>query len=159
MIILTEKKIIGRREKVDFPDLGLYEIDAKIDSGAFTSSIHCHNIELVKQNRKKFVSFNLLDPSHPAYNEKNFVLPVHSDKKVKSSFGNVEHRYVILTRMKIFDEIFDVELSLADRSNMEVPVLLGRKALRKKFLVDVDKENLYYRQTKKQEKLKTLRKK
>lgn len=67
-----EKRIIGRREKVSFPNLGLTDIDAKIDTGAYRSAIHCHNI----RTDNNTVRFNLLDPLHEDYNEKEFVMPV-----------------------------------------------------------------------------------
>lgn len=140
-----EKRIIGRRDKVDFPDLGLYEIDAKIDTGAYTSSIHCHNIRVMRKGGKEIVAFNLLDPSHPSYNEKELQLQLYSKRKVRNSFGRVEERYIVNTKIKLFGESYDIELSLADRSRMQSPVLLGRKLLNRRFVVDVTKVNLSYK--------------
>lgn len=141
MLIITDKKVIGRKEKVDFPELGLKDIDAKVDTGAFTSSMHCHNVEPIRRGNKKMVKFNLLDPEHPAYNEKEFILPVKNFKQIRSSTGEMQKRYVIETQINLFGETFDIELSLADRSKMENPVLLGRKLLRKRFVVDIDSVN------------------
>jgi len=59
--------IIGRRELVDFPELGLLKIEAKIDTGAFTTALHCYNINEEVINGKKVISFYLLDPTHPEY--------------------------------------------------------------------------------------------
>jgi hypothetical protein len=133
------RKIIGRRELVNFPGLGLKEIEAKIDTGAYTSSIHCKDLKHYKKNNQDYVSFTLLDPEHPL-NEKNEVeWPISKVKKVKNSFGQVEERYVIKTQISFFDELYDIEVSLADRSLMDYPLLLGRKALKKKFIVDVSK--------------------
>ncbi len=140
------KIIIGRSEKVDFPELDLYEIDSKIDTGAFTSSIHCTNIRKKTIDGKKFVTFNLLDKSHAHYNNKPFQLPVFSENEVKNSFGQIESRYVVKTKIRIFEKDFTIELSLTDRSTMGFPVLLGRKILFNRFIVDVTQKNLSHKQ-------------
>ncbi len=141
-----EKIIIGRKDKIDLPDLALFNIDAKIDTGAYTSSIHCYQIQLTKNNGVATVRFKLLDPSHPDYNEREFLLPVHQFKSVKSSSGHTEERIFIKTNILIFDQLFEIELSLTDRSDMKHPVLIGRKLLKNRFIVDVSKFNLSYRQ-------------
>ncbi len=141
----TNKKIIGRKDKVDFPRMRLYDVDAKIDTGAYTSAIHCHNVKVKDHNGDKFVTFNLLDPSHSSYNERRFRVPLHAKRRIKNSFGKSEERHIIKTTIKLFGERFDIELSLSDRSNMDCPVLLGRKLLKKRFVVDVTKTNLSYR--------------
>ncbi|MEX0966665.1 MAG: RimK/LysX family protein [Bacteroidia bacterium] len=142
MLIITDKQVIGRKEKVDFPSLNLMGVDAKIDTGAYTSALHCHDVRVFKQKRKTFVSFKLLDPSHPAYNNNQYSLPLYKVKQVKSSFGHSEKRYIIKTTIRLFDELLDLELSLADRSKMEYPVLLGRKLLKQRYIVDTDRINL-----------------
>ena len=93
----SEKIIIGRKDKADFPDLGLKNIDVKVDSGAYTSSIHCHDIEVTNKGQFEEVCFKLLDPSHPEYNEMEMRLPVKKIKKVKSSTGDSEERIFIET--------------------------------------------------------------
>jgi len=137
-----DKKVIGRLEKVDFPEWELEDIDAKIDTGAYTSSLHCHHIEKVKTGDGDKVRFNLLDPTHSEYNDKLFELPIHKEKSVKSSNGRIQERFIVQTSIKIFDMLFPVELSLTDRSEMRYPVLLGRKLLKKRFIVDVSKKYL-----------------
>lgn len=141
-----EKKVIGRKDKVDFPNLKLFDIDAKIDTGAYTTSIHCNNVKTKKVRDKEYVIFDLLDPSHPDYNNKEFKLPIHKIKKVKNSFGHSEKRFLIKTDIVIFGEKTEIEMSLSDRTKMQYPVLIGRKLLDKKFIVDVSKYNLSYKQ-------------
>jgi hypothetical protein len=133
------RKIIGRRELVDFPDLGLNSIEAKIDTGAYTSSIHCKMVKHFKRDNREMVSFILLDPQHPLFENQPIEWPLYKIKTVKNSFGQAEQRYVIKTRISFFNELYEIEISLADRSLMEYPLLLGRKALKKKFVVDVSK--------------------
>lgn len=139
------KLVIGRKDKVDFPELGLYNITSKIDTGAYTSAIHCHDIKLVRKGKKKFVTFRLLDPSHSTYDGKLLRHELLTERKIKNSSGQSEERCIIKTIIVMFGNNYDIELSLTDRSKMECPVLLGRKLLRKKFLVDVGRINLSYK--------------
>ena len=141
----SEKLIIGSKDKVDFPKLKLYNIDAKIDTGAYSSSIHCNNIKIKRRGEKRFVYFNLLDPSHPDYDHKEIRLPLHKTKNVKNSFGQTEKRYFVIADIIIFDKKFEIELSLSDRSKMKYPVLLGRKLLKNGFIVDISRSNISYR--------------
>lgn len=135
-------KVIGRLETIDFPEWDLFDIEAKIDTGAYTSSLHCHHIEAFEQNGQSFVKFNLLDPSHETYNEKLFKLPVHQTKVIKSSNGSAEERIIVKTKVRVFDRIFKAELSLTDRSEMRYPVLVGRKLIKNRFLVDTSQKYL-----------------
>lgn len=133
-------RTIGWKENIDFVDFEILGVPAKTDTGAKTSVLHCSDIELIKINRKQFVKFTPFsnDPS----NEKSFTLPLHKERKIKSSFGIEENRYIVQTRVRLFNEVYDIEISLRDRSNMEYPMLLGRSFIRKKFLVDVNRAYL-----------------
>lgn len=135
-----DTQVIGRAEIIDLPDWDLYGIDAKIDTGAYTSSLHCHHIERVDKQDTTFVRFNLLDPSHDIYNDKLFELPVHKSKTVKSSNGLTEERFIVKTRIKLLGKVLTAELSLTDRSEMKYPVLIGRKLIKGHFVVDVSKK-------------------
>lgn len=146
-----EKKRIGRSDKLDLPLLGLFDIDAKIDTGAYSCSIHCSRIEVVSRDGKKQLHFVLLDPSHPAYNNKSFYFSDFSEKSVKNSFGQAEKRFVINSPVKIYNKIYPAEFSLSNRGNLRFPILLGRKLLKKNFLVDVSKINLSYKRKKRKE--------
>lgn len=137
-----DNRIIGRAELIDFPDWDLYGIDAKIDTGAYTSSLHCHHIERITKDGKEFVRFNLLDPSHEIYNDKLFELPIFKSKTVKSSNGVSEERFIVKTRLDLLGKQLDAELSLTDRSEMRYPVLIGRKLIKGNFIVDVSKKYL-----------------
>lgn len=134
--------VLGRLEKIDFPEWDLFDIDAKIDTGAYTSSLHCHHIKAHTENDKEYVNFNLLDPSHEIYNEKLFKLPLYRKKKVKSSNGAIEERFVVKTNVVLYGRRIKAEFSLTDRTEMRYPVLVGRKLLHNRFLVDVSKEYL-----------------
>ncbi|MBX2846078.1 MAG: RimK/LysX family protein [Saprospiraceae bacterium] len=139
-----KSKTLGRTDVVDFPSLELYGIAVKIDTGAYTSSIHCHNIRTYKRWGKEYLRFNLLDPEHHSYHEKEFRFTEFTKKVVKNSFGESEERFVIETDIVLFDQKYKIELSLSNRENMRFPVLLGRKLLEKGFVVDVSKINLSF---------------
>lgn len=137
----VKTKTIGWKEAVDLPDLGIYNIPAKIDTGAKTSVLHCNHIQLIKKGRRQFVEFRPLDDFHQPPTD-TYVLPFHSERKIRNSFGQEENRYVINTTVSLFGESHPIEISLRDRSGMEFPILLGRRFLRKKFIVDVSRSNL-----------------
>ena len=139
------KITIGRTGKADFPELSLSEIDLKIDSGAYTSSIHCSNINKITVNGVSLIQFTLLDPEHPFYNNKEFTFKNYASKIVKSSNGVSEMRFMILTEIFIFNKTFPIYLTLSERKDMKFPILLGRKFLNKKFVIDTIKKNLSYK--------------
>ena len=135
------KTLIGRRDVVDFPKLALFNIDIKIDSGAYTSSFHCHSI----QEENNILKCQFLDPKHEKYHEKYFTFNEFTQKRIKSSNGITENRYLIKTEILIFNEIHLIDLSLTERGSMKFPVLLGRKFLSKRFMVDTSKKNLSFK--------------
>jgi len=134
-------QILGRSDRVNLPGLGLINIHAKIDTGAFTCSLHCSRAEVVNGQ----LEFVLLDDEHPEFTGMKFVFKEFTERDVKNSFGVAERRYVINTTVKIFDEEILAEFSLSDRDALRFPILLGRKILRDRFLIDVTKKNLSYR--------------
>jgi len=152
---LTEKKIIGRRELVNFPLLHLHSIEAKIDTGAFTSAIHCRNIqEVALPDGSRIIRFQLLDPSHPQYHHQVFEFKEFTLKDIRSSFGEVQERYVIRTPIQLFEEIYEAEFSLSNRSDLKYPVLIGRTLLSHRFIVDVAKKYVTRKQKNRKEKKK-----
>lgn len=137
----SQSIVIGKYDRVTLPQLNLKNIRAKIDTGAKTSSLHCSFIE---SKDEKYVYFDVLDKSHKKYKKEIFKLPIIRVANVRSSNGLVEKRYVISTKVLIFDKIYDVEFTLRNREKMNYPILLGREFLEKGFLVDVKKEDLSY---------------
>ena len=138
-------KIIGRTDIADFPELFLYNINIKIDTGAYTSSIHSHHIKEVVIQGEKYIEFQLMDPNHSRYTDEIFKTKRFKRKVVKNSFGKSEQRYVIETIIVIFEEELPIEMSLSERSDMKYPILIGRKLLNRRFIVDVSKQNLSFK--------------
>lgn len=131
------KQIIGRKELVDFPELEVTGIYAKIDTGAYSNTLHCHDVHV----KEKLLCFKVLDPTHPVFSQKEHHFSEFSQKKIKNSFGEVEKRYVIKTKIKIAGRVIKSIISLTDRGNMRYPVLIGRRLLKNKFVVDVSLKN------------------
>lgn len=138
-------KIIGRIDNADFPELNLLDINIKVDTGAYTSSIHCHDAKEIELDGEKYIEFKLLDPSHPQYNSKVFKVKNYEVKSIKSSFGAVEQRFIVNTKIVIFEREYSIKLSLSERSDMRIPILLGRRFLNKKFIVDTSLKNLSFK--------------
>ena len=141
-------QVIGRGDKVDFPELGLENIEAKIDSGAFTSVIHCEEIHAHYRNGEHMVSFLLYNGEEALRREAK----VFASRQVRSSFGETEYRYTIKTPVVLFGKSYLIELALTNRSRMKYPVLLGRKLIGERFVIDVSRKNLSHREKLRREK-------
>ncbi|WP_319550582.1 RimK/LysX family protein [Desulfogranum marinum] len=132
----VELPIIGWREWVKLPDLGIDKIKAKVDSGARSSSIHAFNIKKFHKDGEQWVRFSI----HPIQRSKMDALDVEAkvleSRSIKSSNGIAKIRPVILTKIELLGKIWEVELTLASRDNMGFRMLLGREAFRNRFLVD-----------------------
>lgn len=135
-IFMKPRKTIGWREWVSFPDLGIPAIKAKVDTGARSSSLHAMHIQEFKKRGKDFVSFEV----HPFQNNIKKTVRAEAEvlgkRLVKSSTGHVTQRFVIKTALEIFGELIQIDLNLAGRDQMGFRCLIGRQALRKKFVVD-----------------------
>jgi len=138
-------QILGRYDRFDLPELGVCDIHAKIDTGAYTCSLHCHKAEIVDGK----LEFILLDQEHPEFTGMKFTFAQFEERDIKNSFGEVEKRFVIITSIKVFEEVIATEFSLSNRGSLKFPILIGRKILRDRFLIDVKKKNLSFREKRK----------
>lgn len=124
--------VVGWRELVSLPDLGLVGIPAKIDTGARTSSLHAHVLDDFQRNGQRFVRFAV-----DWGGVRHQCEAVHFDLRgITSSNGESQERFVIKTPLSIGNLTFRAEISLADRSQMQFPMLIGRTALRRRMVVD-----------------------
>ena len=140
---MKPKQIIGMTDLVDFPDLGLFEVKAKVDTGAFTSALHCKDVKLVRKGGRKQLSFWLIDKN--GEQSRQFYTDQFSKRMIRNSFGVAEERYVIKTLIVLFGRKIRAEFTLADREQLKNPVLLGRRLLRNRFVVDVAEQDLSYK--------------
>lgn len=135
-------KILGRYDRVDLPELGLKNVHAKVDTGAYNCSLHCRRAEVIDGK----LEFILLDEEHPEFTGMKFVFTEYEKRDIKNSFGEVEKRYVIITSIRIFDEEITTEFSLCNRGSLKFPILIGRKILRDRYLIDVKQRNLSFKE-------------
>ena len=130
---IREPTVIGWREIVSLPELGLLRIRAKIDTGARTSALHADNIEPYERDSAHWVAFH---PCHPGMTEVGIChWPVHDRRSIRNTSGVPEERIIIRTRIHLAGHRFLVELSLADRSDMAFPIIIGRSAIRRHGLL------------------------
>ena len=133
--IPVEKKIIGATTTVNFPELDWHGVPARVDTGAATSSFHCSRVKLVEKEGTTFLSFCL--DMKKGHSKTDILVRDFKEMTVKNSFGNSERRYVIKTVVEVAGRKVSTLLSLADRHKMSFPVLLGRRLLQGRFIVDV----------------------
>jgi hypothetical protein len=134
---MDEKKIIGKKELISILDLDLFDLDAKVDTGADSNAIHCDDIYVDDDNN---VHFKLLDEVHEAYHGRKIILPLYKVKKVRSSNGELQLRPSVKVTVDFFGKKYKTVISLTNRSDMKYPMLIGRKFLSGRFLVDVSQE-------------------
>jgi hypothetical protein len=130
------RKHIGWREFVSLPDLKVKGIKVKVDTGAATSALHAEDIFIFNKAGKKRVSFTI----YPIQGNKTKKVIGNAEliemRNIRSSTGHLTERPVIRTLIKIGDEeAYEIDITLVNRDIMGFRMLLGRRALKKKFLV------------------------
>lgn len=133
------KSIIGWREWLSLPELGIQSIKAKVDTGAKTCALHAFFVEPYIKEKEEWVKFLI----HPLQNDTETVIECHArlveQRMVTDSGGHSELRYVIKTSVLAGGKLFDAEMTLTDRESMKFRMLLGRNALKGRFVVDSSK--------------------
>ena len=131
-----DRRTLGWREWIGFPELGIEQIKAKVDTGARTSCLHAFRVEPFERDGQQWVSFDI----HPMQRStEQFVrceAPLIEKRAIKDSGGHEELRCVIETIVTIGDQRLVAELTLTDRDTMKFRALLGRTAIKGKYLVD-----------------------
>jgi hypothetical protein len=135
------KNIIGRDDYADFPAFALENVPVKIDSGAYTSTIHCERITLNEEGELEVV---FLDKKHRSYTGEKHIFSKFEMRKVRSSSGNSQRRYTIKGSITLFGKTYKTSFTLSTRTKMKYPVLLGRRLLNKRFLIDTSLSNTSY---------------
>lgn len=132
--------IVGRSELITFIDTDAINVPAKTDTGAYRSAVHAENISV---NGNNILSFDLLG-GHPVCGAMAKRVEAEEYKKVwvANSFGQREERYEVKLKVKLGPKIFHARFTLADRSKKIYPILVGRKLLNHRFLVDSSKTSL-----------------
>ena len=140
----SKLQIIGTTDCIDFIDADIENLPCKIDTGAAISAIDAHRIRIIEKNGIAFLAFKLLYKKHPKFNNKEIITQKFTEKRIKNSFGEAENRYLVKLKIKVYDKVYNTSFTLTNRQQMAFPVLLGKKFLNGRFLVDVSKHNLSY---------------
>lgn len=127
---------IGWREWVAMPDLGITEVKAKVDTGADNSSLHAFNIERFEHDGMEMVRFDVHVRQRKRKPSVSCVAAVAFERKVKNPGGRSELRPVIRTRLIVAGKEIEALVNLTTRDEMTFRMLLGRRTVRKHFLVD-----------------------
>jgi hypothetical protein len=134
--------IIGWREWLSLPALGIDYVKAKVDTGARSSSLHAYDIEPFRRRGKDYIRFKV----HPLQRSSREVFtaeaPLLEYRNIRSSTGHVSRRPVVVTTVALMETSWDIELTLTNRDEMGFRMLLGREAVRRRFCVDPGKS--YY---------------
>lgn len=128
--------MVGWREWISLPILGIEKIKAKVDTGARTSALHAFSLSPFEENGKQRIRFDI----HPLQHETTTIITCVADvvdrRLVTDSGGHEENRYVIQTPITIAGQTWPIEITLTERENMLFRMLLGRSALRKRFIIN-----------------------
>ena len=135
---VIDKPIIGWLERIDLPELGIFALKAKIDTGARTSALHVTKVRpFQKSDGSEWLELHI-PATESDGSEQDMVceMPSFGKRSVKSSSGHLDERYVLTSRLKLaaFEEV--IEITLTNRMSMRYSMLLGRSALRNNFLID-----------------------
>jgi len=132
---MNEPMIIGSLETCDLPDLEISNLNIRVDTGAKTSSLHVDNIEEIKKKGVTYVSFDIHPDVHNVDKVVSRKAPVSDIRRIKSSNGEVERRYVITTLFALGGRQWPIEITLSNRKDMTYLMLLGREGMGDRVLV------------------------
>ncbi|MGL4473301.1 MAG: ATP-dependent zinc protease family protein [Shewanella sp.] len=127
--------VIGWREWVVLPHIAPQPIKMKVDTGAKTSCLHAFKVKPFSKNGQAWIRF-WLHPNQDSMEEAVCESPVFDRRYVTDSGGHKQLRYVIKTPLQIGTQEFDIEMTITNRDNMKFRMLLGRRALAGRFMVD-----------------------
>lgn len=134
--------LIGWREMLSLPELNVERIKAKIDTGARSSALHAFHCQELKLQNKSLIRFQI----HPIQHDNKHTVWAEAElleyRKVRNSGGQAQIRPVILTPIKLGEHQWQIELTLTNRDVMGFRMLLGRQAVRNRFLVNPGKSFL-----------------
>lgn len=133
--MIAKNNVVGSIELVTFPEFKMSDVPAKIDTGADTGALHCTKIEEIPSGDGTVLRFSPFDHPEVTIQEDEFIT-----KHVRSSNGDAAVRYFISTTIVLQGKEFPIQLSLADRTEMKWPILIGKRFLQdNNFLVDVSR--------------------
>jgi len=135
-------RLVGWREWVGLPGTGVEWLKAKVDTGAQTSSLHAFGLQEFDVDGTPWVRFQVHPWQRSSTDAVTIELPVHDRRRVRSSSGHAQKRYVVLMDVRLLGEVIRAEVTLTRRDAMGFRMLIGRELLRKGFLVDAHQSYL-----------------
>ncbi len=126
-------KVVGWREWVGLPELGITSLKAKIDTGARTTALHAVDLRPFEQDSVKWIEFRVPLAGLPKADRCR--TPILDEREIKNTSGVPERRYVIETMLVLGNRHWHIELALSDRENMEFETIIGRTAIRRHALL------------------------
>ena len=133
---MSPRTRVGWREWVGFPGLGIDRIKAKVDTGARSSTLHAFDVESFERDGAPWVRFRVHPRQRDDSVEVTCEAPLIDEREVKSSTGRVTRRPVVATELEWMGDRWDIELTLVRRDEMGFRCLVGRQAMRKRWIVD-----------------------
>ena len=133
---ISKKMIVGALENCNLPEFGINNLQIRVDTGAKTSSLHVDDIKKFKKGGKIWVKFLLHPDIYHLEETVECKAKLHDIRRVKSSNGESEQRYIIKTDIELGGEVWPIEISLTDRRDMSYLMLFGRQGMGKRILVD-----------------------
>jgi len=138
----ANRVVIGWREWISLPLLGISRLDAKIDTGARSSSLDVHSIQEFRKQKQCWVRFRVLEDIDLSMSGRFVEARLIEYRNVRASSGHVARRPVIITELALGSHSWPVELTLSNRRNMGYRMLVGRMAIETRFLVDASQSHL-----------------
>lgn len=132
----SDAMILGWREWVKIPTLGIEWIKVKMDTGARSSAIDAENIREFSDGGAPHVAFTVNPHQRKLLPAIECIAPILDERQVTSSSGHQQRRYFIQIEIQLGEAIWPIEVSLAERANLDFRMLLGRAAIRHRALVD-----------------------
>ncbi len=133
---MAERTVVGWREWVELPELGVTGLKAKVDTGATTSALHASKLVSFERDGAEWVRFEIHPRQRSRTPSVTVELPVVDHRRVRSSSGETEVRPVVHTMLKIGDRVTPIDVTLTRRDSMGFRMLIGRRALRRRYLVN-----------------------
>ncbi len=138
------KLIVGSLETCDLPEIGIQNLQMRVDTGAKTSSLHVDNLKKFKKNNATWVAFDIHPDVHNVEDVLHCEAALHDVRNIKSSNGVSEERYVIKTLLQLSEKhAWPIQITLTNRADMSNLMLLGREGMGKRLLVDPSKTFLF----------------
>lgn len=139
---IENRILVGNLERCDLPELAIENLNVRIDTVAATSSLHVDNIEEFERDGVNWVCFDIHPDSHNVDQIVRREVRIKAKRKIKSSNATSKRRFVIDTQFKLGEQLWEIQLTLTDRSGMSYMMLLGRQAMGEKIIVEPSREYL-----------------